>query len=93
MQGVASHTRYHHIDGPHDTMMAMRVLTKRLSVRRMQTSALRALSTEIPPVAATETTEAVETSEEDLGNLADVPISQVTRSQECSVAQRDGDRD
>ncbi|KAG2769297.1 hypothetical protein JG687_00014962 [Phytophthora cactorum] len=65
-------------------MKAMRVLTKRLPVRRMQTSALRALSTEVPPVAATTdaTTapETVEVSEEDLGNLAGVPISQATEA-------------
>jgi hypothetical protein len=80
MPGVASHTRHHHIDGPQDTMMAMRVLTKRLPVRRLQTSALRALSTEVPPAAAdvTATKETEELSQEELGNLAGVPISQAT---------------
>ncbi|KAG1686001.1 hypothetical protein DVH05_007302 [Phytophthora capsici] len=64
-------------------MMAMRVLTKRLPVRRLQTSALRALSTEVPPVvsAAEGANEgAAETSEEDLGNLAGVPISEATKN-------------
>ncbi|KAG6617632.1 atp-dependent dna helicase snf21 [Phytophthora cinnamomi] len=67
-------------------MMAMRVLTKRLPVRRLQTSALRALSTETPAAgtaaadAADSAAEAApaEIKPEDLGNLAGVPISQAT---------------
>ncbi|KAE8874790.1 hypothetical protein PF005_g11038 [Phytophthora fragariae] len=64
-------------------MMAMRVLTKRLPVRRLQTSALRALSTEAPSagVAAADAAESAkleEIKQEDLGNLAGVPISQAT---------------
>ncbi|CAH0479082.1 unnamed protein product [Peronospora belbahrii] len=62
-------------------MMAMRVLNKRLSMQRMQTVVLRALSTEVPPVATaavSDTREDGEIAHEDLGNLAGVPISQAT---------------
>ncbi|RLN58579.1 hypothetical protein BBJ28_00019266 [Nothophytophthora sp. Chile5] len=59
----------------------MRVLIKRLPARRVQTSALRALSTEAPvaaaPVDAKEPVKEVAEEPQALGNLAGVPISQV----------------
>ena len=66
----------------HRLTMAMRVLTRAMTMRRLQSPLVRALSTDVHAptslsAAVSETTDAGKSSDGDMDTLASVPIAQV----------------